>query len=286
MDQWSKEWAMREDRPYTRPQGSSSPWWAFALGVALLGGGAALYYFWPRGEAPAPIRPAAPAVEQPAPQASAEPGIRHPLETPSAEASKGLPSLENSDSMMRDALTSLLGAKSFAELVYPAELVRRIVATVDNLPRKTAPSRMLPWQPVPGGFVTLGEGDQAVIAARNAARYEPYVRVVQGIDTRALVRRYIDSYPLFQQAYEQLGYPNQYFTDRLIEAIDDLLAAPEPPMAPKLEQPKVRYTFADPELESLSAGQKIMVRVGRENEAKLKAKLREVRAELLAARPR
>ena len=274
---------MREDRPYSRPPASSSPWWAFALGVALLGGAAALYYFWPRGEGPAPLRQPTPAAQAPA--APAEPAIRHPLVTPGAEAAKGLPSLDNSDSMMRDALSALLGAKPFAQLVYPAGLVRRIVATVDNLPRKTAPSRMLPWQPVPGSFIAIGQGDESVIGARNAARYDAYVRVVEGIDTKALVRRYVDSYPLFQQAYEQLGYPNQYFNDRLIEAIDDLLAAPEPAMPPKLEQPKVRYTFADPELESLSAGQKIMVRVGRENEAKLKAKLREIRAALLAARP-
>ncbi len=276
---------MREERPYGREPGSSSAWWVFALVVTLLGAAAALYYFWPRSE-PAPAPQPAPPASQAAPQAPAEPSVRHPIETPTPEASKGLPTLENSDSMMRDALSSLIGAKPFTDLVYPASLVRRIVATVDNLPRETAPARMLPWQPVPGPFIATGEGDQAVIAARNSARYEPYVRVVQSIDSRALVRRYIDSYPLFQQAYEQLGYPGKYFNDRLIEAIDDLLEAPELPAPPKLAQPKVRYTFADPELEELSAGQKLMIRVGHENEMKLKAKLREVRAEILAARPR
>lgn len=274
---------MREERPYARGPNSSTAWWIFALIVTLLGGAAALYYFWPRSE-PAPAQPA-PAAAQPAPQAPAETGVRHPLETAAPDASKGLPTLENSDSMMRDALSALIGAKPFTDLVYPAGLVRRIVATIDNLPRETAPARMLPWQPVPGAFVTAGEGDRAVIAARNAARYDPYVRVVQSIDSRALVRRYIDSYPLFQQAYEQLGYPGKYFNDRVIEAIDDLLAAPELPAPPKLAQPKVRYTFADPELEALSAGQKLMIRVGHENEMKLKAKLREVRAEILTARP-
>ena len=275
---------MREERPHGREPGSSTAWWAFALIVTLLGGAAALYYFWP-GSEPAPAQPPAPAVSQPAPAAPAEPAIRHPLEAPAPQASQGLPTLRNSDSMMRDALSALIGAKPFTDLVYPAALVRRIVATVDNLPRETASARMLPWQPVPGTFLSTGEGDQAVIAARNAARYEPYVRVAQSVDSRALVRRYIDSYPLFQQAYEQLGYPGKYFNDRLLEAIDDLLEAPELPAPPKLLQPKVRYTFADPELEALSAGQKLMVRVGHENEMKLKAKLREVRAEILSARP-
>ena len=45
------------------------------------------------------------------------------------------------------------------------------------------------------------------------------------IDARKLVAVYSRFYPLFQRAYRELGYPNKYFNDRLIEAIDDLLAA-------------------------------------------------------------
>jgi hypothetical protein len=45
----------------------------------------------------------------------------------------------------------------------------------------------------------------------------------------------------------------------------------------------VRYQFVDPSLESLSAGQKILVRVGPANERILKRKLSEVRR-LLAAK--
>ena len=75
---------------------------------------------------------------------------------------------------------------------------------------------------------------------------------------------YVQLYPLFQAAYQELGYPNGYFNDRLIQAIDDMLAAPDV-AAPKLAQPKVLYEFADPALENLSAGQKILVRMGPEN---------------------
>jgi hypothetical protein len=43
--------------------------------------------------------------------------------------------------------------------------------------------------------------------------------------------------------------------------------------------------FADPKLESLSAGQKIVLRVGRENREKLKSKLREIRHALTSMAP-
>jgi hypothetical protein len=91
---------------------------------------------------------------------------------------------------------------------------------------------------------------------------------------------YRQFYPLFQRAYEDLGYPKAYFNDRLIAVIDHLLAAPRTPALVKLTQPKVLYEFADPELQSRSSGQKILLRMGNENAARVKAKLRELRAEL------
>ena len=48
-------------------------------------------------------------------------------------------------------------------------------------------------------------------------------------------------------------------------------------------RPWVRYEYADPQLESLSSGQKIMVRVGLENERRLKASLRGFREQIATA---
>jgi len=45
-------------------------------------------------------------------------------------------------------------------------------------------------------------------------------------------------------------------------------------------QPNVTFQYADPKLESLSAGQKTLMRMGAENEAAIKEKLRALRAEL------
>jgi len=84
-------------------------------------------------------------------------------------------------------------------------------------------------------------------------------------------------YPLFQKAYQDLGYPKGYFNYRLIEVIDHLLAAPDVPAPIALTQPKVLFEFADPSLEQLSAGQKIMIRIGPVNESRVKAKLADIR---------
>jgi hypothetical protein len=49
----------------------------------------------------------------------------------------------------------------------------------------------------------------------------------------------------------------------------------------ELARPKVLYEFADPQLEGRSAGQKVMMRMGSQNAARVKAKLREIRRELV-----
>ena len=58
-------------------------------------------------------------------------------------------------------------------------------------------------------------------------------------------------------------------------------SAPVPTGPIKLVQPKILYRFVDPELQKLSAGQKIMIRVGPENANRLKQVLRRLRRELL-----
>lgn len=266
-------WSAREDSPYVRrPEPSSSPWWLWVLMIVLLGAGAG-YYLWQQDQ-PLVSQQSSP-LANPEPRAEVplqEPAVRYPVPAAEEDPAKPLPTLENSDAMMRESVSGLVGRKAFEAMVRPTQLIRRIVATLDNLPRETAPARVMPLEPVPGRF-TPGAG--------NSARYAPYVRVLESLDSRALVQRYIESYPLFQHAYAELGYPSRNFNDRLVEAIDDLLAAPELAGPVELVQPKVLYEFADADLQRRSAGQKIMMRMGSANAARVKAKLREIRRELV-----
>ena len=274
-----EQWSARDDNPYVRrPEPSSSPWWLWVLMIVLLGAGAG-YYFWQQdrpllSQQPEPI--AAPEPRAEAPKDEEQPVVRYPVPAAAEESpAKPLPTLENSDPMMRESASGLVGRKAFEAMVRPTQLIRNVVATVDNLPRETAPTRVMPLEPVPGRFTP---------EAKNTARYAPYVRVLESLDTRALVQRYIEAYPLFQQAYAELGFPKRNFNDRLVEAIDNLLAAPELAAPPELVQPKVLYEFADEDLQKRSAGQKIMMRMGADNARRVKAKLREIRRELVAQR--
>ena len=241
-------------------------WWLILI-VAL--GGATALYFRLESEKPEPQ------VQQ-QPAAPSEPPIRHPIE-PAATPPEPLPALAESDGAMREALAELFGP-SLEEFFHPQDIIRRVVATVDNLPQESVALRLMPVKPVPGRLVTAGKGESLTLGPENGARYRPYVQLAESVPTGPLVAVYVHFYPLFQQQYEELGYPDKYFNDRLVQVIDHLLAAPEVKEPVLLTQPKVTYQFADPKLEGLSAGQKILVRMGGGNAAKVKAKLLEIRS--------
>jgi len=127
--------------------------------------------------------------------------------------------------------------------------------------------------------VRIYEGDEEKLYLNpdNYARYTPFVKFATRLNSQRLVMLYRHFYPLFQAAYEELGYPSAYFNDRLVDVIDHLLEAPDVAGSVKLVRPHVLYKYADPELEALSAGQKLFIRVGPGHAAALKDKLRELR---------
>jgi hypothetical protein len=119
----------------------------------------------------------------------------------------------------------------------------------------------------------------------NYERYQPIMLLIRATDVEQAVTLYARYYPLFQDAYESLGHPPEYFNDRMIEVIDHLLETPdiEGPIA--LSRPNVLYEYADRTIESRSAGQKALIRMGKENAAVVKEKLRELRSQLAAKPP-
>lgn len=254
--------------------------------ILIIGFGVGYYLFERGSQAPPPTTVASAPAPAPAPTPASAPAIQHPVPGAATDGVAGaatLPALDASDGPLRAALAPLVGADALKRFLVPEDLIRRIVVTVDNLPRRKLPYDRLPVTTPAGGFIASGEGPHATLDPRNYARYTPMVEALRAIDVHALAQVYIHYYPLFQSAYQDLGYPDGYFNDRLIAVIDQLLATPQPTGPIDLLQPHVQYHFADPALESLSAGQKILIRMGPDNAAVVKSKLSELRAALTAA---
>lgn len=265
--------------------------------VLILAAGGGGYWLWksrPVPKPPAPpqvARPVQPAELVPLPP-PAEPAVKHPIEAAKSGARGPLPAIDDSDDYFKKALDELVGKKSGLSFLVLSEFARRAVATVNNLATDNSASELWPVARTPGSFAADARGGGSVISDRNGDRYEPFVRFIEGIDTGRAIALYVRVYPLLQRAYEDLGYPGKYFNDRLVEVIEHLLATPElaGPIRVKrvaadgISKPSARgglYLYEDAALEGSSSGQKILLRVGPANAAKLKAKLTEVRRRLV-----
>lgn len=261
--------------------------WLIAL-LVVAAGAAALWYYraGPTRVTPAPETPP-PVAEQPAEPEPA--GPRHPLPDgvdgePKPEL-RPLPALDESDEYFKLELENLLGS-GIGDALVPQRLVERLVATVDNLPRDRVSERIRPLHGLGEPFaVEEAQGDDAyILDEQSYRRYDGLVARFMAADLEAAVELYRRYYPLFQKAYVAQGYPDGYFNDRLVEVIDHLLATPDVEEPIRLERPHVLYEFADPELEALSGGQKLMLRLGPENRERVKARLKELRAMIVDTR--
>ena len=253
------------------------------LAIGVVG---ALWFYWYQSRTPeAPSEE--PAAEEPGPSPapeSTEP--QHPLPQPAPAAEerelKPLPPLNESDEYFEMALTDLFG-DALEEQLVDTRLIERFVATVDNLPREKLADSVKPVDKIPGQFAVERQDDSEeangsyTIAPANYERYDALVAMLADTSPQQMAELYQRFYPLLQKAYADLGYPDAYFNDRVVEVIDHLLATPEVEGPVELVRPHVLYEYADPELQQLSSGQKALIRIGPENAAVVRTKLREFR---------
>lgn len=211
------------------------------------------------------------------PEKQPEVGKQGPIEPPFPN------DLEQSDAYLQERLATLVEDQNLRSLLRLKHFIQKLVVTIDNLTEPNIPRQHLPIRPPSAGFLTIGSGDEQLISKANARRYTPYVNLFYAIPDPVLLHLYRGLYPLFQAAYRQTGSRNDHFNDRLIKVIDHLLRTPEPANQLKVTRHIRRFKFSEPGLESRSAGQKMLLRCGKENMRRMKEKLRSLRQGLTGA---
>jgi hypothetical protein len=256
------------------------PWLAVAL---LAASGLLAWKFYPRpAEPPARATAAADTAAPWVDPAPTTPPGQYPIEDVPVlpgEAAQPLPPLDQSDAEALAALSAAAGGADLAGVLRAEFLLPRLVATIDALPRASITQNVYAARPVAGSLATVETDGRTWLDRGNDARYATAVALFEAVDSRQLVSAYVRFYPLLQQAYRDLGVADRRFNDRLVEVIDHLLAAPSPagPLELVRVPDKPRWAFADPRLEAASIGHKAMIRLGPDQAARVKAKLRERR---------
>ena len=195
-----------------------------------------------------------------------------------------LPRLGNSDQLIRDGAVSLTRHEGINTWLGVDELIRKTVAFTNNISNGNIarePAAAL----APRGQFSVNEIADGVyvVNERSYERFNNVTNILLSIDTKRAVEFYVLLRPLFQQGYEELGYPSGKFDEVVLRAIGRLLETPQLPESAKLVRPVVMYEYQDPELESLSPAQKQLLRMGPQNAASVKEKLRAIARELRVA---
>jgi hypothetical protein len=220
-------------------------------------------------------------VPDPEPEPPTAPVIEVPVEEEKPDFV--LPLLDDSDQLIRDGAVSLSRHEGVNAWVAPNQLIRKFVAFTDNIARGQVakePIRSL----APEGPFLVRKIDEKTFELDHASysRYTPFVEIAGSVDARRAAEFYHLLRPLVQIAYAELGYGNQNFDDVMFQAIGRLLETPIITGQIRLVQPVVMYKFEDPKLESLSAAQKQLLRMGPRNTLLLRAKISEIALELRA----
>lgn len=192
-----------------------------------------------------------------------------------------LPLLDNSDQLIRDGVVSLSRHEGINAWLAPNELIRKFVAFVDSIASGQVakdPVRIL----APQGPFQVRQISETVFELDEASydRYNFFTEVVGSLDSRRAAEFYQLVNPMLQEAYEELGYPDQKFNDVVFKGIGRLLETPVINGQIRLVRPVVMYEFEDKRLESLSAAQKQLIRMGPKNSRALQVKLSEIALEL------
>ena len=185
-----------------------------------------------------------------------------------------VPPLDASDDFVRALINQLSQKPEWAAWLASGDLIRSFVVSIDRIAVGSSPGKELKPVAPPGKFQTLGTGRTLRIDPASYDRYNALANVVDAIDPDGAARAYRRLRPLMQQAFDELGYVNLPFDERLARALGQLVDVPVQEGDVMLKATSVTFQYADPELEELSPAQKHMLRMGPHNMRLVQTKLR------------
>ncbi|MCO4800017.1 MAG: DUF3014 domain-containing protein [Colwelliaceae bacterium] len=191
-----------------------------------------------------------------------------------------IPTLDESDTWLEEKLPSITWRKELLKLIIDDDMIRRVVVFTDNFSQGILAYEHSPLIKPTAVFSgrEINENGKVIIKwdETSSRRFSLYVDLLRSIDSETLVSWYFELKPLFDEAYRELGYPEENFTDILQDAITKVLDMEIPKERLELVRPSVMYQYKNEEIESLDDADKLMLRLGKENLLVIKSVLLEI----------
>ena len=257
---------------------------AILIGVAITGG-LLLTNSLPRDDlAPAPAPASQPEASPPAEVET----LAEPEQTPAPEtrpepapepARPPLPSLQESDATVRDALADVPLGTAGQQFLLPSNIIERTTSVVYLLAEGEVPYKLLPIGRPKAAYPVSDDGLQVTAAPEGHARYGALAAWIQSLDIGSLLAAVDWLLPLFREAWSFYGESESSFDQAVLSALDLIIYTPEVETSDaRLFRKEAVWLYEDPALEALPPIQKQLLRMGPANAATIKAKAREAQS--------
>lgn len=255
---------------------------AILIGVAIAGGLLLTNSLPPDDLAPAPAPASQPEASPPAEvETLAEPEQTPVPETkpePAPEPARPpLPSLQESDATVRDALADVPLGTAGQQFLLPSNIIERTTSVVYLLAEGEVPYKLLPIARPKAAFPITDDGLQVTADPEGHARYDAFAVWIQSLDIESLLAAVDWLLPLFREAWSFYGESESSFDQAVLYALDLIIYTPEVETSDaRLFRKEAVWLYEDPALEALPPIQKQLLRMGSANASAIKAKAREV----------
>lgn len=266
-----------EDQPLSRPSPppaspspdprSSTSRWVIVGAFAVIGA-AALTLWWMSRAQPPTVLPA-PTSATDREQASRRPH-RQPLE---------LPSLVDSDAMLRELAATLSRHPLITQLVATRGVVRALALAVVQIGDGRTPAVPLAVLR-PATRLDIAGSTSGRVETSSFARWEAATKALLSVPAADAAQAYVNVKPLFDEAYRELGHPEADFDAAIAKAIRMLEATPPNPDELTLYRREGYFEHSDPALQSIYPVQKQLILLGPHNRSLVISWLRQLAAAL------
>ncbi len=196
-----------------------------------------------------------------------------------------LPPLGQMDTFLRALLGSLSSSPELVRWLATDDLIRQMAHAIDRVSRGASPAREVAVLRPVGIFATAGRPGQVTIDPATYHRFDGLATLVSSLDARAVADAYYTIQPRLDEAYRALGRAEGGVDHALAVALQVLIETPS------LEDPVrlvpglgATYAYADSQLENLQPAQKQLLRMGPQNLARVKTRLREIKEAMQTSR--
>ena len=240
-------------------------WVVVAMLIAAAGAAAYIALAWrPR---PAPTQAASSAPMTPKAPPMSLGGTREPT---------SIPPLDASDTLVRTLVQALSESPAVMAWLPTKGLIRNFTVVVTNTADGATPAKHLKVLRPPSPFRIVEHDGGSYVDPRSYDRYAGIADAIASLEPAGAARLYATLKPRIEEAHRDLGSPDQSFDRTLERAIGALLETPVVDGPVRLKPKGIGYAYADERLESLTAAQKQLLRMGPRNVRIIQARLREI----------